>query len=496
MSYQRAVDCVERGELSTALALLDQVILTNPQQTEAYRLRGRTRLKVGNSAGAIADYTKVIQREPTALAYLGRALAYVMVPTPTAAIIDVQQALKLDSQLASAQRLLGKVHRQLGQGQAAISAYKAATKLYLAQKDKANATDCLEQANQLQAELNQSVTPPAKDSQTLGNNPGTTLAPMMSPTEFLQRAREKVTEGLLKQALDDLNWLLEIDPDHIAALCDRAYLQAQLHRYEAAMRDLARVQQLAPDDPVVQVQRAKIRLALGDAHGAMTTMTALIKTEATAMRLAIRGQAHQQLGDVDSAFKDYSNAIAMQPSAELYDARASVQSGKEALADYRQAASLWLDQGNWRAQKVALDRAEAIRQELDREKATAAAERLIRVPIKAMRLGMPVIEVRFNDRQSFDMLMQQDLPRTIITGSMASRLGIKGTPGGFMQMPGAAAMPMSHGWVRSIRVQSAMVMNVHVAIASNLSAGLLGQDFLANYDVRILTNEVELYRRQ
>ncbi|NEZ64321.1 hypothetical protein D0962_16230 [Leptolyngbyaceae cyanobacterium CCMR0082] len=496
MSYQQAVDCVERGELRTALALLDQVILANSQQTEAYRLRGRTRLQVGDSAGAIADYTKVIQREPTAQAYLGRALAYVTTATPSSAIIDAQQALKLDPQLAAAQQLLGKMYRQVGQPQAAINAYKAATKLYLAQKDKANATACLEQANQLQTELNQPVTPTAKVSQTPGKTSGTPAAPMVSPTEFLQRAREKVTQGLFRQALADLNWLLEIDPNHIEALCDRAYLQAQLHRYEAATRDMARVQQLAPEDPMIQVRRAKIRLALGDAYGAMTTITELIKTEATAERLTIRGQAYQQLGDMDNAFKDYSNAIAIKASAELYDARASVQSGKEALADYRQAASLWLDQGNWRAQKVAANRAEAIRQELDQEKAEVEAERLIRVPIKAMRSGMPVIEVRFNDRHSFDMLMQQDLPRTIITEAMASMLGIKGTPGGFLQIPGETAVPISNGWVRSIRVQSAAAMNVHVAIAPNFSAGLLGQDFLAYYNVRILANEVELYRRQ
>ncbi|MBT9313616.1 tetratricopeptide repeat protein [Leptothoe kymatousa] len=483
MSYQQALDYVERGEFSTALALLDRVILTNGQHPEAYELRGRIRLKIGNSAGAIADYTKVIQRDPTALAYLARALAYVTTPTPSSAILDAQQALKLDPTLAAAQRLLGKVHRQMGQQHQAMMAYKAATKLYLAQKDKTNAADCLAQANQLQAELNKPVVSPS---------PGG----LVSPTDYLQRAREKVAQGFLRQALDDLNWLLGMEPEHGEALCDRAYVQAQMHRYEAATRDLAKVQQLAPEDPQIQVKRAKIRLALGDAYGAMTALTALIKTEATVDRLALRGQAYQQLGDGENAFKDYSNAIAMGPTAELYGLRASVQSGKEALEDYRQAASLWLDQGNWQAQKVAADRAEAIRQELDREKAETDAGRVVRVPIKAMQSGMPVIEVRFNDRQSFDMVMQQDLPRTIITGAMAARLEIKGTPGGFLRIPGESAIPISNGWVRSMRVQAAVAMNVHVAIAANFSAGLLGQDFLANYDVRILANEVELCRRE
>ncbi|MEO0870228.1 MAG: aspartyl protease family protein, partial [Cyanobacteria bacterium J06642_11] len=278
-------------------------------------------------------------------------------------------------------------------------------------------------------------------------------------------------------------------------LCDRAYLQAQIHRYEAATRDLAQVQQLAPTEPTAQVQRAKIRLALGDGHGAMQALTDLIKTEATAERLTLRGRAYQHLGDGENAFKDYANAIAMEPTAERYEARASVQSGKEAMEDYRQAASLWLDQGNWQAQQRAADRAAVIQRELAREKAADQAGKLIRVPIKAMQSGLPVIEVQFNDQYAFDMVMQQGLPRTIITGAMAARLGIKGTPGGFLQVPGESAIPISNGWVKSMRVQSAVAMNVRVAIASNFVAGLLGQDFFTNYDVRILANEVELYRR-
>ncbi|AFZ07698.1 Tetratricopeptide TPR_2 repeat-containing protein [Oscillatoria nigro-viridis PCC 7112] len=37
--------------------------------------------------------------------------------------------------------------------------------------------------------------------------------------------------------------------------------------------------------------------------------------------------------------------------------------------------------------------------------------------------------------------------------------------------------------------------NVQVAIAPRSTEGLLGQDFLAHYHVRILENEVELHRR-
>jgi hypothetical protein len=49
------------------------------------------------------------------------------------------------------------------------------------------------------------------------------------------------------------------------------------------------------------------------------------------------------------------------------------------------------------------------------------------------------------------------------------------------------------GWVRSLSIQSAVVHNLKVLIATYDMPGLLGQDFLDRYQIRILTDEVELH---
>ncbi len=47
------------------------------------------------------------------------------------------------------------------------------------------------------------------------------------------------------------------------------------------------------------------------------------------------------------------------------------------------------------------------------------------------------------------------------------------------------------GWVQSLAVQTAIVRNIQIGIGDRANEGLLGQDFLARFDVRILETEVE-----
>ena len=53
----------------------------------------------------------------------------------------------------------------------------------------------------------------------------------------------------------------------------------------------------------------------------------------------------------------------------------------------------------------------------------------------------------------------------------------------------------SVGFVRSAAVAQARVDNLEVAITPTASEGLLGQNYLWRYDIRILRTEVELLLR-
>ncbi|MEG4203805.1 hypothetical protein QUA20_07730 [Microcoleus sp. Pol7_A1] len=57
-------------------------------------------------------------------------------------------------------------------------------------------------------------------------------------------------------------------------------------------------------------------------------------------------------------------------------------------------------------------------------------------------------------------------------------------------------MAFGLGWVQSLAVQTSIVRNIQIGIGDRrANEGLLGQDFLARFDVRILETEVEFRNR-
>lgn len=62
--YTRAIDSADGGELDLAVALLDHVIGLAPNFAQGYALRGAIRLSQDDRAGAIADFSKVLELEP------------------------------------------------------------------------------------------------------------------------------------------------------------------------------------------------------------------------------------------------------------------------------------------------------------------------------------------------------------------------------------------------------------------------------------------------
>lgn len=121
------------------------------------------------------------------------------------------------------------------------------------------------------------------------------------------------------------------------------------------------------------------------------------------------------------------------------------------------------------------------------------------VPIKRRSAGVPVIDVTFNGRQSFEMLVDSGASFTVITRPMARALGITSahivetvrvsTANGMTQFPVV--------YINSIEVGGLTRTQTPVAIAGpDMDMGLLGQDFLQTYDVLIRSRQIEFSRRQ
>jgi predicted aspartyl protease len=114
------------------------------------------------------------------------------------------------------------------------------------------------------------------------------------------------------------------------------------------------------------------------------------------------------------------------------------------------------------------------------------------VPIKRRAGGTPVIEVTFNGKQKFEMIVDTGASGTVITQKMALALPVLAVGKAKANTASSKSVEFPIGYVNSIEVGGVEVNRVAVAIAgAELETGLLGHDFFGNYDITIKQNVVE-----
>ena len=439
-------------------------------------------IQAGHFEAAIAQLVPLLEADPNQpQLWQAKAVALLSLGQTAAAIVAAEQAIRLQPSLASAHRLMGKARSQLADKPGAIAAYKQATRCYLERQDKTNAQACLDQIEALRV-------------------PNTPTRSLISPQAFLAQVTAKMQRGRYSEALEDLNWLLQFEPNHVDALAQRGLLHAQCRNYPMAVSDFAQAITLAPDKPELRLQRGEMRLTLGDAHGAINDFSDLLKIETVdpVQVYHLRGQAYQTLDDSENAFKDFSNALGMDPNnAACYEARGRIyeamEDWQEALANYRQAASLYLNQGNWSAHQNLQGHLRTLEAQITAQK--KESDRIIRVPIKYLNGGTPVIQVIFNGHYPCDMVLDTGAGMTMLTQRMGDLLNIRSIGSRPFRMADGRIVEHPVGYVNSLAVGRARIEHLEVAISPTAPEGALGQNYLWRYDIRILPTEVELYLR-
>lgn len=113
-------------------------------------------------------------------------------------------------------------------------------------------------------------------------------------------------------------------------------------------------------------------------------------------------------------------------------------------------------------------------------------------PIKRRVGGTPIVEVTFNGRQRFEMIVDTGASGTVITPQIAEALGVVPVGIAKANTVSSKGVEFQVGYVDSMEVGGVKVNQVPVAIAgAELETGLLGHDFFGNYDVTIKRNVVE-----
>lgn len=454
-------------------------------------------LKAGKFEAAIATLQGLLQADPAQpRLWLAKALAHLEQGDCQQATTVAEQALRLNPCLAPAHRVLGRAYDQLGQPQPAIAAYKQAVRCYLNQKNKPEAQSCIVKIEQLRTRqlLDQS------DQSDQSDQPESVSSPSLDSQQLLATATANLEQGRYPVALEDLNWLLQLDSNNAHALAGRALAWANCHDPQSAARDMARALQLAPNDLDIRQQRGQMRLLLGDLEGAIADASAIIQQQPdTLQAYLLRSEAYYQLNQFDEAFKDISNALALDPEqVKGYELRAAICAAaddtKDALSNYRKAASLYLERGNWLAHQTLQPKIQALSAQLKSD--AEEASRVIHIPIKFLRGGAPVVDVTFNGNVAFEMVFATGTGVTLLTTQMANLLNVIPTGTRHFRMLDDRVIPVPAGQVSSVSLGQAKADALEVCIApAEYREGVIGQNFLWRYDVRISRTEIELHPR-
>ena len=117
------------------------------------------------------------------------------------------------------------------------------------------------------------------------------------------------------------------------------------------------------------------------------------------------------------------------------------------------------------------------------------------VQIKSRRAGIPVIDVKFNNKYTFEMMLDTGASGVVITQQMAKILKVNHTESVWVSTPSSRYFKMPAGYVYSVGVGKLTQKNTHVITSPSMDIGLLGQSFFSRYDLTIKSDVIEFRER-
>jgi tetratricopeptide (TPR) repeat protein len=348
--YSQGLAKAKAGDRYGAIQLFSKAIAASAEFAEAYYQRGLLLFDLGDRQGAINDYEQALKLKPDFLdGYIARSMTKLAIADIVAAQADIAQALEVNPKSAIAHQLLGLTYKQQNQIEKAIATYKKAASLFLEMRDEENCRRCIESYKPLEALL-----PPSTE-------------------DIFANVQQKIDRSEYTNALIDLNWLIQVEPQNAKAFCMRGLVLGKLGDASSAIKDLNQAQFLEPQNPEIRIGRGKIRVEIGDAQGAIADFNELLREYPSNSAIyRDRAQAHLKLKDYRTAIEDFSRSLALDnQNPQLYCDRAEARYDfgdlKGAIDDYQQAANIWFNQSVMERYRYALTRINLWQSELEKQ---------------------------------------------------------------------------------------------------------------------------------
>ncbi len=362
------------GDSDGAIADYTTAIDLNPRLVVAYNNRGNLRQYLGKMDEAVADFSTVLEidaRSP--IAYNNRAIVYTHLAKYPEAIADYTQALVLQPNFTSVYNNRANAYCHMGEYTAAVADYSKSIEfdpdfavaysnrgnihrilgnldVALTDYDRAIAID----PNLVIAYYNRGIC-----QRQLGNHQAAiddytqTLA--LDPQYFYayyHRANARQYLGDNRGAIADFTQTIRFDPHHVNAHYNRAVTRSEIDDVQGAMEDLDYAIQLKPTFALAYYQRGWLLASVGEHEFALGEYQQAIDLQPTYLNAYYqRGISRQMLGDLSGAVADFGYSLNLDSSyapAYYQRGKVNIQIGDRAgaIADYHKAANLYLDRGD------------------------------------------------------------------------------------------------------------------------------------------------------
>ncbi len=222
------------------------------------------------------------------------------------ALSDLEESIKLDSQQADAQYMLGRLNALPGgDRKQGLEAMHAAVRL--TEKDPAARSKAL----LIRASLSDD------DAERLADyDQAVALAPR-SAEAARSRGMYYLLKDKLELALADLNKAIELDPASADAFEAKGVAQFMQKDYDAALESLDKAVELAPDAPLTYSHRARIHAIRGDNDKALVELEKALDLQPRSVDiLLLRARVYQQDHKIDKALIDVNQVLRLSPGME------------------------------------------------------------------------------------------------------------------------------------------------------------------------------------
>jgi tetratricopeptide (TPR) repeat protein len=325
-----------------------------------YFYRGNAYLVQNNLDRALADLNQAIKLQPNlAEAYANQVVIYIAKGDYSHALTDANQAIKLIPDLAVAYNNRGLISMKTGNYDQAIVDFSRTMKL-------------LPEAN----DSSHTIHPDGSQLGTfkMSNHQVSTVNLLFTELSdylvYLNRGTAYLSKGDYDRALADFNQAVKLQPDGASAYFNRAAVYFAKQDFDRALADINQVIKLQPDFALAYLKRGSVYYFKGDSDRALADINQAIKLQPDfALAYLNRGAFYTDRDDHDHAIADFDQALKLAPDdAEAYLNRGSSyqKQGKydRAFADFNQALKLAPDNAiaynnrGWAyAQKGEFDRA-------------------------------------------------------------------------------------------------------------------------------------------